>query len=154
MSYNGFGSWKEYMADYQQKRRERLAAAGICQCGRYPVAPGKKTCLNCLLRWNLKQEENRLLGLCACGEMPEPNHKTCYGCLQRGKSYRDALRARGICPFCHGRWYPNRFPKCKTCAERRAAAKAKGKCIICRKRDPLPWRNVCRHCAGSIGSAP
>ena len=88
-------------AAYNQRRRERWRANGMCQsCGRIIEAgrEGKSRCLKCTrtqTRYFANYRAERIAnGLCVrCGKVPpEPGIKTCRAC--RDKANEECRRSR------------------------------------------------------------
>jgi hypothetical protein len=139
-----------------RRRLKRAAnrAAGLCPEHGTTVAPGKRSCQECIDRDSIKRGRRKACGLCYCGRPRDTANLRCSGCL---KSLRKALAksraaniANGLCP-CGNAPRPGKG-NCERCfrgqrsrARRRVAA---GLCR-CGKREPAPGKAGCAECLNS-----
>lgn len=66
----------------QRARKTRLKAAGMCVCGRSPVAAGKKMCIACGTEKRDLHRQRVASGRCSCcGGERASGRKMCSGCL-------------------------------------------------------------------------
>ncbi len=83
---------------YAQRRRQRMLKAGLCYCGKAPLAPGRKSCDPCLVACRDRHKKqvadgiaklakrawratNKAHGLCICGAEKVPERWACRRCL-------------------------------------------------------------------------
>ena len=70
-------------------------AAGLCWCGKVPVAGGKN-CESCLISKGEIRKVRREKGLCECNRpLDDPRWKTCNACRERRERYRKPKKEVG-----------------------------------------------------------
>lgn len=109
-------------ADKLKLYRANAKAIGLCGvCRARPAKTGRLTCEHCLGLTKAKVYDNRLHGLCDCGNRPRRGLATCDRCSsrnERNKAKTATQRvASGLCPDCGARPPASERARCRQCLD-------------------------------------
>lgn len=132
--------------NYHAQLRADRHKQGLCVCGKFPLAEGKKQCQECLIRRNARNAKIRISGLCQCGRAVKPNFKKCDQCLTAAKKRREKFKQEGRCDC--GVLSLKDAPTCQQCIDRKTARRReKVSAGFCGCGKPaIAGKKICRKC--------